>query len=222
MIRLLFFTNEISYMDLFQILLIIALGFAWIKFYKKVAPAADKITDRQMDDISLRQANAYDMAIDDILNKLRIELMATDIYIGRFHNGGNFVNGTRMKKFSITYCKAVSSQKELVKWYMYDKFTSHWPAVFDMLYAMGEFYCPDIGEAKDTNFRRDMARFEFKSIYMYLISQPDAMRTPEAFIAINYKDYHVSEFAKEERDCIKEAIPNLMALMNLLPLKPKK
>jgi hypothetical protein len=220
--KLLVFATDVSIMDIIQLILILLVAFAVYKFYKRIAPAADKITDKESRDISQRMANSYDLAIDDILNKLRIELMAADIYIGRFHNGGSFVNGSRMKKFSITYCKAVVNQKELVKWYMYDKFTSHWPGVFDHLYGTGEYYCPEIENSKDTNFRKDMARFEFKSIYMYLISQPDLMKTPEAFIAINYRDYHVSEFAKEERDCIYEAIPRLLALLNLMPLETKK
>jgi hypothetical protein len=219
---LLSLSTDISIMDIVIMVCIILVIFAVGMFYKKVAPAADKITDKQGLELSLRESNAYELAIDDILNRLRIEIQATDIYIGRFHNGGNFVNGTRMKKFSVTYCKASSQQKELVSWYMYDKFTSHWPGVFDQLYAMGEYYCPNIQESKDSNFRRDMSRFDFKSIYIYLICQPDAMKTPEAFLAVNYRDFHVSEFAKEERDCIKEAIPKLLALMNLVPLEKNR
>ena len=215
-------TSEISQGDLliilFLFLLIILVGVAIYLFLKKFNKTADKIIKEPFD-VSLRQSNAFAMAIDDILNVLRIELRADDIYIARFHNGGSFANGERMKKFSVTYGKAAVSQKELVRWTMYDKFTSHWPEVFDQLYATEEYYCAELENSRDSNFRRDMQKFEFKSIYLYLISQPDTAKTPEGFIAINYKDYHVPINFKEEQDRVKEDIPKLLALMNLVPYR---
>jgi hypothetical protein len=190
-------------------------------FIRRLKTTTDRIV-KEPPDVSLRQANSFARAIDDILNVLRIELNCTDIYIARFHNGGSFANGERMKKFSVVYGKASMAQKELVRWTMYDKFTSHWPEVFDQLYAAGEYYCPELENSRDSNFKRDMQKFEFKSIYLYLITQPDVERTPEAFIAINYRDYHTPISHKEERDKVMGEVPKLLALMNLVPFIRKQ
>jgi hypothetical protein len=186
------------------------------QFRKMIKPAAEQIVRGGGSDLSLRQTSHYETAIYDIIRQLRIEFTASDVYIARFHNGGNFANGTRMKKFSVTYGIAVSQQKELLKYRFYDKFCSHWADMIDELLVQGDYIKPDVKDevlCRDVNFRRDMTFYNFESVYIFLIYQPDAAKTPEGFLAINFGKYRL--LTKEEQDRIKEDLPKLVALMNL-------
>jgi hypothetical protein len=190
------------------------------EFKKMIRPAAEQIVKSGGSDLSLRQTSHYETAIYDIIRQLRIEFVASDVYIARFHNGGNFANGTRMKKLSVPYEMAVPQQKELVKWRFYDKFCSHWADAIDELLVSGDYIKPSVKDeviCRDASFRRDMAFYEFESVYLFLICQPDAARTPEGFLAINFGRFRMLN--KEDQDRIREELPKLVALMNLTTFK---
>ncbi len=173
----------------------------------------------QQDDSKWKEENSYSLSIDNILEDIRLELRCADVYLGRFHDGGTFVDGSHMRKFSITHEKIDEVQQEMVRSYFFDKFRSHWATVFNDLYATKEFWCPRISETKHTVFKKDMARFGFKTTFIYLISQADQMKAPVGFIAVNWRDEHIVENAKEERDRVVSDIPRLLSLMNLIPIK---
>lgn len=163
--------------------------------------------------LDLREIISYEKAIDKKLIRLRLELNAADIYIARFHNGGTYNNGVRIKKFSIPYEKSSSAIKELVRWRNFDKFCSHWPDVMDNLLVMREYCITDMQDCSDLNFKRDMEFYNFKSCHLFLIEQLDLSHSPEGFLAVNFFETRVLE--KDERDLILSEIPNLLSLINL-------
>jgi hypothetical protein len=215
--------NQVTLIDIATIIaLFLFMAFvivAFIIFYHKMAPAADRIVSSQVE-VSLRQTIQYEKAIDKILMRIKLELNAFDVYVARFHNGGSFNNGTRMKKFSIPYGKASSTIRELVRWKFYDKFCSHWPDVIDQMLVMNEYCCSDIKDCNDLTFKKDMEYYDFKSCHLFLICQDDLSRSPEGFIAINFKESKV--LTKEERDIVKNEIPRLLSLMNLTPFNKEE
>ncbi len=169
--------------------------------------------NNQNNHTDLRQIISYEKAIDKILTRIRLELNAADVYIARFHNGGTYNNGVRIKKFSIPYEKSSSAIKELVRWRNFDKFCSHWPDVMDNLLVMREYCITDMQDCSDLNFKRDMEFYNFKSCHLFLIEQHDLSHSPEGFLAVNFFETRVLE--KDERDLILSEIPNLLSLINL-------
>lgn len=163
--------------------------------------------------VNVRNTVRYDAAIDKILYLLRLELNSVDVYLARFHNGGHFNNGTRMQKFSITHGKAASTI-ELLQTKFYDIFVSHYPDVMDHLILVGDYCVSDIEDCRDANFRKDMMKYEFKAVYLFLICQDDAERTPEGFIAVNFNHTHV--MTVEDRSRVMIEIPRLLGLLNLI------
>jgi len=194
------------------ILLIATIGFMVytqfliLKRFVLVKPNDQNHTD-------LREIISYEKAIDKILIRMRLELNAADVYIGRFHNGGNYNNGVRMKKFSIPYEKATNTIKELVRWRNYDKFCSHWPDVMDTLLVMRDYCVADMSDCCDLNFKRDMEFYNFRSCHLFLIEQHDLAHSPEGFLAVNFFDTRVLTI--EERDMILLEITHLLSLVNL-------
>jgi hypothetical protein len=165
---------------------------------------------------NLRLTVPYIAAIDKILVELKYEINSADTFIGRFHNGGNFANGTPMDKFSITHGKASPRIKALQPRF-YDIFCSHWPVVIEYLTVFGEYVCYSFDECKDANFVKDMTEAGFHSIYMFLICQNDAASSPEGFLAVAFTDNR--RLPDETKDRIKSDIPALLSLMNLIPIK---
>ena len=197
----------------FTLLVVIFMVWRLFKIGKYVQMTEQQLCQLDQRHHPSREDAHINTSIDEILNVLRIELMITDIYIGMFHNGGSFVNGERMKKFSIPYGKAASTVKELVRWRIKDKFISHWSQLFDELFVSGEYFCPDIEESRDEGFKRDMRCYGFKASYMFLMRQADISQTPAGFLSLNYDK--TKTLSREDRDKIKEVIPKLLQLINL-------
>lgn len=183
-----------------------------------IKKSIESLRDKQ-DDTKWREENSYSLSIDTILDDIRIDLRCADVYLGRFHDGGTFVDGSHMRKFSITHEKIDELQQEMVRSYFYDKFRSHWATVFSDLYATKEFWCPRISETTHTVFKKDMSKFGFKTTFIYLITQVDQMKAPVGFIAVNWREEHIVENAPEERDRVLSVIPQLLSLINLIPVK---
>jgi hypothetical protein len=165
---------------------------------------------------NMRVTVPYIVAIDKILVELKYELNSADVFIGRFHNGGDYANGTPMEKFSITHGKASPNIKALQPRF-YNIFCSHWPVVIEYLIVFNEYVCYNFDECSDTNFVKDMNEAGFKSVYIFLICQNDAAQTPEGFVTVAFTDQR--HLPTETKDRIKSDIPTLLSLMNLTPFK---
>jgi hypothetical protein len=127
---------------------------------------------------NIRLSAPFNTAINKILLVLRYELRCSDVYIARFHNGGNWMDGSPMDKFSITHGKAIASTKLLQDTYV-NIFCSHWSEIYDHLIVVGEYCCADLEDCRDSNFKKEMLAHDFKACYLYLICQADAAKTPK-------------------------------------------
>jgi hypothetical protein len=206
-------TDIIIIIGLIAFMVMVAVMFMIL--YHKISLATDALVGSK-NKATLRHIIQFEKAIDKILLQLRFELNATDVFVARFHNGGNFNNGIRMKKFSIPYGKASSTVKELVRWRFYDKFCSHWPDAIDQLLTLGEYCVANLDNCNDMNFKRDMEFYGFKSCNLFLLEQADLSHSPEGFLSINFNTSKVLN--QEERDRIKEESDHLVSLMNLIPI----
>lgn len=208
----------ISATDVTLFMLIVLSAVVNTKQNINIKKSIESLRDVQ-DDSKWREENSYSLSIDTILDEIRTDLRCADVYLGRFHDGGTFVDGSHMRKFSITHEKIDELQQEMVRSYFFDKFRSHWATVFSDLYVTKEFWCPRISETKHTVFKKDMLRFGFKTTFMYLIIQADQMKAPVGFIAVNWREEHIVENAGEERERVLADVPRLLSLMNLIPMK---
>lgn len=58
------------------------------------------------DKYSVKEDSIYSVVVQKMICKLKYDLHATKVVIGRFHNGGNYVNGLPMKKFTLKIGRA--------------------------------------------------------------------------------------------------------------------
>jgi hypothetical protein len=139
-----------------------------------------------------------------------VELQATKIIIARFHNGGNYVNGLEMKKFSATFETEGGTYIPMM-----DKcvavFNSRYSLAFAHLVAMGDYCISERNACEDQNFQHDMKEYDFQSTNLFLMKQFDGR--DEGFVGVNFRDTHVMD--KEQRNRIKEQIPIIVGLLNM-------
>jgi len=171
---------------------------------------AENINQKWHNKHSVKDDSIHNLVIQKILCRLKKELNATKIIIGRFHNGGNYVNGLPMKKFSLTHETAGGTELPMM-----DRgvgvLNSKYSEAFAQLATIGEYCISDIEDCTDDNFKRDMRSYGFKATYLFLIRQFDDKE--DGFISINFKTTMVVD--KEHRHMVIEQIPRIMGLLNM-------
>lgn len=164
-------------------------------------------------EIPLKREIYCDAEIYRIIIRLKYELNAAKTFIGRFHDGGVFVNGLRMKKFTITH-ETVSSGKNN-SCPMMDTFVgtmnSRYCMAFEALMVQELFCTSDMSDCIDLNFRADMESFGFQAVYLFLLKQRSGME--EGFIGVGFRESTV--LSSEQRDVVREAGDRIIDLMNL-------
>jgi len=159
---------------------------------------------------SVKDDSIHNLVIQKILCQLKKDLCATKIIIGRFHNGGNYVNGLPMKKYSLTHETAGGTESPMM-----DKgvgvLNSRYSEAFAQLATLGEYCIADMEDCGDDNFKRDMKLYGFRATYLFLIRQFDDKE--DGFIGVNFKDTRVVD--KEHRHMVIEQIPRIMGLLNM-------
>lgn len=84
----------------------ISLGFVVKKFKTWIAKKKDQVTsDNELgeDSTTLLTNGRNHQEINEVLNELRNVLSAERAQIGQFHNGGDYLDGTPVKRFSVSY-----------------------------------------------------------------------------------------------------------------------
>jgi len=162
------------------------------------------------DRYSVKEDSIYNLVIQKILCQLKKELSATKIVIGRFHNGGNYVNGLPMKKFSITHETAGGTETPMM-----DKgiavLNSRYSEAFAQLATLGEYCIADIEDCTDDNFKRDMKVYGFKAAYLFLIRQFNDKE--DGFVGVYFNKTTVVD--KEHRHMVLEQRLRIMGLLNM-------
>ena len=136
--------------------------------------------------ISKLDKSLYYIELDKICFNIRKALKCDGVYIAYFHNGGNFVNGISMDKYSVVgedYSVNLNSYKAIYK----DKLVNNFPYLFHNL-IVADRHC--ITSTEDYSFHDKMYRDELNnrninSAYTYLIKDP-VKKTPLGFVSLEY------------------------------------
>ena len=176
----------------------------------KIIIKPEKTHSKWNDRYSVKEDSIYNLVIQKILCRLKKELSATKIVIGRFHNGGNYVNGLPMKKFSLTHETAGGTEMPMM-----DKgiavLNSRYSEAFAQLATLGEYCIADIEDCTDDNFKRDMKVYGFKAAYLFLIRQFNDKE--DGFVGVYFNKTTVVD--KEHRHMVLEQRPRIMGLLNM-------
>jgi hypothetical protein len=201
--------SEISFMDIILVIMFLACAFAIFKFYHMIRPAANVIKN-DANRYSVKEDSVYNVVIQKIICKLKLDLHATKIVIGRFHNGGNYVNGLPMKKFTLTHETAGGTDIPMM-----DKcvavLNSRYSVAFAQLATIDSYCISDINDCNDMNFQRDMRMYGYKATYLFLMRQFDGKE--DGFIGVNFN--HTEVLMKEQRHLVEEQIPRIIGLLNM-------
>jgi len=205
----------VVYILLAILILVVIVGFGiilWelIKALKYFSPAPNLKPLH----ISLKKSSEYNLILSRKLYELKFTLNASKILITRFHNGGNYLNGMAMMKFSV-YMETASELASCP--IMCDNFrdvlNTRYPIAFShLLSSWEEYICSDIDDCMDMNFKIDAKKCGFKSVNLFLIKQLND--TEEGFIGINYKDSHV--MTSQERETVRNMLPTFRGLLNMV------
>jgi len=159
---------------------------------------------------SIKENSVYNSIIQKIICKLKIDLSSAKIVIGRFHNGGSFVNGLPMRKFSLAFETAGGTTIPMM-----DKnvgvMNSRYPTAFAQLATIDEYFISDVEDCTDLNFKQDMKSWGFNACYLFLIRQFDGKEN--GFIGINFK--YTTVLTAEQRQLVQEQMPRIMGLLNM-------
>jgi hypothetical protein len=160
--------------------------------------------------ITVKEECNHNVEVQKIICRIKIQLNATKVIIARFHNGGNYVNGLEMKKFSTTFETEGGTYIPMM-----DKcvsvFNSRYPIAFSYLAAMGYYTVAERKDCEDGNFRNDMKEFDFQSTNLFLMKNFDGLY--EGFIGVNFRDSRVMD--KEAREKVTDEIPQIVGLLNM-------
>ena len=197
--------SVINLLLLFGVVIMIVLFYLkWSNTNKTVIAKTD------INNIPFKEESAYNVEIQKIICRSKDKFQATKIIIALFHDGGNFVNGLHMKKFSVIFETEGGTYIPMM-----DKciniFNSRYSVAFAQLAAL-DYYClVDRDTCEDLNFKRDMKEWDFQSSNLFMMKQFDGKDF--GFIGINFRNSHV--MGPEERAMVKEQIPIIVGLLNM-------
>jgi hypothetical protein len=162
--------------------------------------------------INLRSSSNYNLLLHRLLIKIKDLLNAPKVFVGRFHDGGEFNNGLHMEKFSIWAETPSSNDKiPILQDYFRDIFNTRYPEIFPHLIVWGEYLCADLDCCEDIGFKRDFKRLGFCSVNFFLVKQLD--NTEEGFVGICYRDTHV--MTPEERSKVTSELATIRGFLNM-------
>lgn len=135
--------------------------------------------------------------LDKICAKIRDDVKADAVYIAYFHNGGTFINGVDMDKYTVIgedyNCNIISYKKHFV-----NVLVNNFPYVFHNLIVRNKYYCNDINEHsnEDKCYKEELRIRSMKSAYSFLIKDP-IKNTPIGFISI---EYHITNGFNSDKE----------------------
>lgn len=197
------------------ILIILSFGIAFfllfiIHYFWKTLIKPQREYNLMHERYSVKEDSVHNTVIQKIICKIKIDLNSTKVVIGRFHNGGNYVNGLPMKKFTLTHETAGGTKEPMM-----DKgisvLNSKYSEAFAQLATIDEYCISDMNDCTDMNFSRDMKNYGFGATYLFLIRQFD--NKEDGFVGVNFNQTRV--MTKEERHMVVELIPRIMGLLNM-------
>lgn len=135
----------------------------------------------------------YNYNLNRTLFCIRNKLNASNIFLARFHNGGQFINGMKIDKFSITNESPSNNTKALQKDYENVMFTRYSKTISNLLYT-DKFYIPDT--EKQEGFPLEVNQRGYQSLYLFLIKGIDQI--PAGFVAILFENKTMLESEQKQ------------------------
>lgn len=167
--------------------------------------------------LSKEDKSLYYIELDKISYTIRKDLNADGVYIAYFHNGGNFINGISMDKYSVVgedYASHLNSYKAIYK----DKLVNNFPYLFHNLITKNRHYIDSVESYmfKDTMYKDELKFRNINSTYTFLIKDP-VKKTPLGFVSIEYTD--VTKFKKSDESFIWKYQNDIANLLNMDKIK---
>jgi len=137
----------------------------------------------------LKQVSLINLKIDKILYEMLESMEANVVALSKFHNGGRFIDGMSMDKYSMT--------NEVTKNYQHGSripdsqniFLSAMPDVMYELLFANKYSNPDVESMTKSNFYRNVLLDKgIKSIFLFLIK--DLNEAPIGFVTVAYSSKH--------------------------------
>lgn len=149
----------------------------------------------------------YNYHLNKTLFNIRNQLGASDIFLARFHNGGQFINGLKIDKFSITNesprmnCEPVQHDFENVMFSRYSR------TISTLLYS-NRFEVPNT-QGED-GLPRDIAQKGYRSMYVFLIKGLDDI--PAGFVAVLFKNQ--TDLTEDQRQIVESHHNTILNYVN--------
>lgn len=162
--------------------------------------------------LTIDKSNSY-LKLDIICHKIREAVNSEGVYIAYFHNGGHFINGVGMDKYTVVgedYSANLKSYKSQYR----DILVNNFSYLFHNLLVANRHYIEDVDRNpnKDKGYKEDLKDRDIKSTYTFLIK--DVIKgDPIGFISIEYKQTNC--FSKESEAYIwkhQNEISNLLSV----------
>lgn len=135
--------------------------------------------------LTINKSNCY-IELDRICAAIRDICKAQSVYIAYFHNGGHFINGVEMDKYTVVgedYGDDLESHKKYGK----DILVTNFPYLFHNLLVRNRHYIDDVNEHyfHDKCYKDDLKRRNALSAYTFLIKDPIS-ELPLGFISLEF------------------------------------
>lgn len=158
------------------------------------------------------KSNCY-IELDKICAFVKDNVKAQGVYIAYFHNGGHFINGVDMDKYTVIaedYESPITSYKRNNK----DIMVNNFPYLFHDLIVRNRHYIDDIEEHnfQDRAYKDELKNRNIKSAYSFIIKDP-VKDIPIGFISIEYTEAH--GFNQENEKYIWKKQNDIANLLNM-------
>lgn len=167
---------------------------------------------RKKQELTTHKSNCY-IELDRICAVIKDAVKAQGVYIAYFHNGGHFINGVQMDKYTIVgedYDINMTSYKKQHK----DILVNNFPYLFHNLITRNRHYIKDVENNmfQDKYYKDELIARNVKSVYSFLISDP-VKNTPIGFVSIEYTNQ--TEFDVNNEHYIWKRQNKIANLLNL-------
>lgn len=135
--------------------------------------------------LTTNKSSCY-IELDKICATIKDVVKANMVYIAYFHNGGHFINGVAMDKYTVVgedYDVSCKSIKKSFK----DVLVNNFPYLFHDLLVRNRHYINSVSTQvmEDRSYKEDLDERGIKSAYTFLIKDP-VQDTPLGFISLEY------------------------------------
>lgn len=163
--------------------------------------------------------STFYLKLDTICHTIKEAVKADGVYIAYFHNGGHFINGVGMDKYTVVgedYQEDMKSYKTQYR----DVMVNNFSYLFHNLLVSNRNYIHDISKnsSQDKAYKEDLKNRNINSTYTFLIK--DVIKeTPIGFISIEYKN--INSFSVESEAYIWKHQNAISNLLNMTKTKNK-